>query len=117
VAQFKVFPEFTDEKRFHYDSQTLQAAQNRNHGCFSAGSKHSLHAMVLVGTRTDQAGKRHFLLQNWWAKKQFVDVDIDYMLHCKGKIYFVTTRQTHIPSKYVTQDAHYGETTECPTNS
>lgn len=32
------------------------------------------HAMVLVGHREDK-GKRHFLLQNWWYKKQFVEVD------------------------------------------
>ena len=37
-----------------------------------------LHAMVLVGVRKNGNGPR-YLLQNWWSKKPFVEVDADYL--------------------------------------
>jgi hypothetical protein len=58
------------------------------------------HAMVLVGTRTDQAGERHFLLQNWWATKQFIDVDETYLNRCNAMIYYVVTPQDLIPEHF-----------------
>jgi len=34
--------------------------------------------MVLVGSRSDENKKLFLLLQNWWLRKQFVEVDLEY---------------------------------------
>jgi hypothetical protein len=68
------------------------------------------HSMLLVGIRT-QGQKKVFLLQNWWAKKQFVEVSSEYFTACKGQITFVETRQTRIPSAFPVQRAIFGEST------
>jgi hypothetical protein len=65
------------------------------------------HSMLLVGVRT-QGNKKVFLLQNWWAKQQFVEVSSDYFTTCKGQIAFVETPQTRIPSAFPVQRAIFG---------
>lgn len=48
-----------------------------------------LHSMVIVGTRTSANKQRLFLLQNSWAKKQFVEVSVEYLISAGGMIYFL----------------------------
>ena len=51
-----------------------------------------LHAMVLVGFRKQGNGIR-YLLQNWWKKKPFIEVDADYLESCGAIAHFVKTAQ------------------------
>ena len=43
-----------------------------------------VHAMLIIGVRVDEAGSKHFLLQNSWAAMPFVDVDEAYWAACDG---------------------------------
>lgn len=52
--------------------------------------------MSLVGVRDAERG-REFMLQNWWADKQFVVVDEEYLRACGvQRVWFVTTPQTRL---------------------
>ncbi|KAI3639766.1 hypothetical protein MIR68_002080 [Amoeboaphelidium protococcarum] len=51
------------------------------------------HAMVLVGVRKEGDSMR-YLIQNWWKKKAFVEVDGQYLLACGAAVHFVQTRHT-----------------------
>jgi len=67
--------------------------------CHSGSPKIELenenHSMVLIGIRKDK-GKTHFLLQNCWSKKQFVEVDEEYFKKCNGVLHYVETPQISI---------------------
>ena len=52
-----------------------------------------MHAMLIVGHRKEGEGDR-FLLQNWWRKKPFVEVDAAYLEACGATIRAVKTPQT-----------------------
>lgn len=67
------------------------------------------HCMVMIGFRLEK-GKPRLLLQNWWNKKQFVEVDEAYMLGSEGKVTFVRTPQPFIPSEWEIDLAFYAET-------
>ena len=54
-----------------------------------------LHAMVLVGYRKE-GDQTRYLLQNWWKKKPFVEVDADYLTSCGAIVHFVLTKQTNM---------------------
>jgi hypothetical protein len=49
------------------------------------------HAMLLVGVRIDNNDQAWFLLQNWWAKKQFVEVDWTWFVDCGASLHLVTS--------------------------
>ncbi|KAJ3220442.1 hypothetical protein HDU81_011433 [Chytriomyces hyalinus] len=50
------------------------------------------HAMVLIGAR--KAGESvHYLLQNWWTKKPYVEVDSHFLKSSKAMVHFVTEEQ------------------------
>lgn len=55
--------------------------------------------MTLVGHRV-AAGTSFFLLQNWWEKKQFVEVDANYLKASGAYFTFIETPQTAIPSSF-----------------
>eukprot|EP01127_Copromyxa_protea_P011325 TRINITY_DN283_c0_g1_i4.p1 TRINITY_DN283_c0_g1~~TRINITY_DN283_c0_g1_i4.p1 ORF type:complete len:320 (+),score=49.60 TRINITY_DN283_c0_g1_i4:181-1140(+) len=57
------------------------------------------HAMAMVGHRFDN-DTSYFLLQNWWEKKQFVEVDADYLEASGAYFTFIKTPQTSIPDKF-----------------
>ena len=62
-----------------------------------------LHAMTLVGVRTLHDGTKRFLLQNWWIKKQFLEVDCAYLQHCGAEASYITSRGfTAWPASYPT---------------
>ncbi len=69
------------------------------------------HAMVMVGARRDAAsGQLFFLLQNWWPRKQFVEVDAAYLSACRALVYFVATPQPHMPAALPTLEGRWFET-------
>jgi hypothetical protein len=67
------------------------------------------HAMALIGARTDEKGKRWFLLQNWWRNLQFVEVSESYLESSGATVCFVKTPQPHIPTSFPQCNAAYGE--------
>lgn len=86
VANFKVYHDFENVNQ-HKHCGSENKGKSDNGG----------HAMVLVGYKFEE-GKHYFLVQNWWLKKQFVEVDHDYFLSCQAKLFFVETEQVEIPS-------------------
>jgi hypothetical protein len=55
------------------------------------------HAMLLIGYRKfkNEYGneKTHYLLQNWWKDKAYVEVDTDYLAPCESCVRFVRKQQ------------------------
>ena len=53
------------------------------------------HAMLLIGVRFDVPRNEHLmLLQNWWERKEFVEVGQGYWKASNAKLLFVMTPQT-----------------------
>ena len=61
------------------------------------------------GFRRDSSRKMRLLVQNWWRKSQFVEVDkasYDSCMHTNAYAIYVSTRQPRIPKKFsTTKDA------------
>eukprot|EP01088_Endostelium_zonatum_P000169 TRINITY_DN1028_c0_g1_i3.p1 TRINITY_DN1028_c0_g1~~TRINITY_DN1028_c0_g1_i3.p1 ORF type:complete len:378 (+),score=57.46 TRINITY_DN1028_c0_g1_i3:81-1214(+) len=72
------------------------------------GAKLGQHSMVLIGSR-QEGGTTFFLLQNWWKKQQFIEVDRDYLLFCQPMLYYVEEPQLAIPEKFLVDFKYYGE--------
>lgn len=91
VSQFEVYEDFLRMNKFSYDNPVR-------------GNKQGEHAMLIVGMRMD-GDTLKFLLQNWWADKQFVEVSYYYLRQCSrpGVISFVNTPQKEIPSVFETK--------------
>ena len=60
------------------------------------------HAMVFVGYRTDAAtGELKLLVQNWWAEKQFLEMDLDYLIARSASLSFIVNKSCgHWPSAH-----------------
>ena len=67
--------------------------------------------MVLIGVK-GSGNDRIFLLQNWWKKKQFIQVSVDYLTACLPAIYFVKTAQTEIPFRFPAKLANFCESVD-----
>jgi hypothetical protein len=76
------------------------------------GPLKGLHAMALIGARTDAHGKRWFLLQNWWPGMQFVEVSASYLKSSLATVYFVETPQRRIPKSFPQYKAIYAESAD-----
>ena len=63
--------------------------------------------MVLVGVRKEGIETR-YLVQNWWKKKAFVEMDGEYLRSCWPLFTFVKTPQTAMGS-YTTSDHDHVE--------
>ncbi|KAI9330850.1 hypothetical protein BDR26DRAFT_922364 [Obelidium mucronatum] len=50
------------------------------------------HAMVLIGSRQEK-DKTYYLMQNWWKKKAYVEVDAEYLLRSEATIHFIKEKQ------------------------
>ena len=48
--------------------------------------------MVFVGYRTTDDGTLMLLVQNWWATKQFLEMDVQYLLAHHGNVTFILDR-------------------------
>ena len=77
-----------------------------------AGTDDGKHAMVLVGVRVDTEGGRWFLIQNWWRKKQFLEIREDYMTWCEVVMVFVLTPQRSTEARFPTVGGSYAEAVE-----
>jgi len=97
LSRFQVFEDFQDDK-VHFHSGSPR------------GESRGRHAMVALGMCVRADGARHFLVQNWWANKQFVEMSEDYLKQCDGLLVFIKTLQTAIPHKLPTLSGHYFET-------
>jgi hypothetical protein len=79
VSGFSVAERFTSDDWQHLGEYEVDKFKGR-------------HAMVLVGYRV-VSGKTHYLLQNWWKSKPYVEVDSEYLLCSEASVHFVTKRQ------------------------
>ena len=102
-------------------SDCLSFAGEPNTGQFES----TRHSMLLVGFRQEFDGGSHcctiglcgnrrpsatwFLLQNWWRKKQFVQVSAEYLEACEAKLTFFKEKQTR--SLYPSVSTHFAEAT------
>ena len=76
----------------------------------ATGDVKGSHAMVLVGHRVDDAtGAHRFLIQNWWSRKPFVEVDAQYLASSSAMLTFVPTPQPRIPESFAVNDAAHVE--------
>mmetsp|Transcript_27923 Transcript_27923/g.90029 ORF Transcript_27923/g.90029 Transcript_27923/m.90029 type:complete len:157 (+) Transcript_27923:159-629(+) len=97
VSNFKVYKDFTNQAVHKHYGQPRGAFE----GC---------HAMALVGSRRDENNNVFFLLQNWWLKKQFVEVDLECLKACRATLYFGETPQTSVPTEFPTHAGHIMQT-------
>lgn len=74
----------------------------------NSGELIGVQAMALVGYRKNE-NTLYFLLQNCWKFKQFVEVDISYLLDSGASIWFIETPQTAIPKDIPVNYAKYFE--------
>jgi len=96
ICRFKVFEDFYNNDHFH-------------HGANVATKFIGYHSMVLIGVRKESNGKLYYLLQNWWPKKQFIEVDELYLKNCKPALFYVETPQYEIPTQFQTNSFRYAE--------
>ena len=87
VSSFRVEPAFLQDGTSYHGNLTA--------------SDVGLHAMAVVGHR-EEGGTHYFLLQNWWAGKQFVEVSEEYLSSSRVSVSFVTAPVCQIPAKYPT---------------
>eukprot|EP00050_Salpingoeca_kvevrii_P004545 m.255373 g.255373 ORF g.255373 m.255373 type:complete len:141 (-) comp11011_c0_seq20:332-754(-) len=69
-----------------------------------------MHAMVIVGFKRPENGKLLFLVQNWWAQKQFVVMDENYLQACGGSLAAIETPQRNVPDEMPTVTGRIVET-------
>ena len=79
ISRFEVEEAFDSVNWQHIGSMTTASKGN--------------HAMVLVGIRKEGDATR-YLVQNWWKKKAFVEMDGEYLSACGAVVNFVQTQQT-----------------------
>ena len=65
--------------------------------------------MIIIGVRSDENGRKYYLLQNWWKEKQFVEIDYEYLKVCQPTLYYVKTPQTKIPDEFPTDLVRFSE--------
>ena len=97
VSNFKVYTDFANQALHKHYGQPVGAFE----GC---------NAMALVGSRRDENSNVFFLLQNWWLKKQFIEVDLEYLKACGATLYFVETPQASVPMEFPTHAGHIMQT-------
>ena len=89
------------------------------------GNLKGYHSMILIGVRSMEIEvevkkkvrkrmkvkkvKKFFLLQNWWKKKQFIEVDEEYLELSSPTLYFVKTPQLSIPENFSQDYEKYSE--------
>ena len=96
VHQFEVYDDFLVAGRLSYLEEP-------------SGKKIGRHAMLIVGVR-EEDGKKVFLLQNWWRRKQFVEVSDRYLTACSASFCFVRTPQKGVPTLFKGVYTTYAET-------
>lgn len=101
--------------RFHVYDDFYQGNSCVFHAWSGTGENHGGHAMVLIGVRMDNAGQRFFLLQNWWTKRQFIEVSYHYLVKSNAILHSVKTVQDRFPQPF--DEVHFqvcfAETESC----
>ena len=92
VSSFRVEPAFLQDGTSYHGTVTKRDVGR--------------HAMAVVGHR-EEGGTHHFLLQNWWAGKQFVEVSEEYLDSSGASVSFVTAPVCEIHAKYPTVSGAY----------
>lgn len=101
---------------FMVHADFMNASMHHHHGLPDKAHPIDGHSMVLVGVRTDEAGKVYYLLQNWWPGKQFVEVSREYLLASLPPtsipFQFVETPQYYVPAERHTHSSrmHWAQT-------
>ena len=88
--------------------KSFDSSISKHHGTLENEEPLGKHAMVLVGYRRE-TGKLFFLLQNWWTKKPYFEVDAEYLAGAQAMIHFVKEKQTQMGQFPV----NYEEMVEC----
>lgn len=57
------------------------------------------HAMIIIGV-AKKGNENFFILQNWWAEKQFLLVSMQYLISCDARIEFIQGRQVSLGNKF-----------------
>lgn len=86
ITRFKVYSDFLNEN-VHV------------HSGLPTGTFIGDHCMLLVGVKGSGESKT-FLVQNWWRKKQYIQISRSYLIACLPIVYFVHTPQTKIENQY-----------------
>ena len=85
---------------FHVSQDFKDSNQWQHLGIQSNELFLGMHAMLLVGYRkfNDKNGKEtiHYLLQNWWKSKAYVEVDMNFLASSKSSLRFITKKQTQM---------------------
>jgi len=68
------------------------------------------HSMLIVGCRADPVHGHVFLLQNWWRKRELIEVSLEYLTGTGSHIHFVDDVIDSIPSEYKLNSDAYTET-------
>ncbi len=88
VSTFEVFDCF-------YDSSIT------SHTNKPQGKSHGHHSMVLIGYRKNTMnGETRYLLQNFWIRKVFVEVDANYLKSCGAIFTFSTATNTTMSNSF-----------------
>ncbi|KAH9254067.1 hypothetical protein BASA81_007942 [Batrachochytrium salamandrivorans] len=101
---------FTAHDAFAYGDQLSYTDDDLTADGTPKGEPKGKHAMLIVGVRTTEDGAKMFMLQNWWVKKQFMEVSEKYIDACGAFPVFVKTEQTAIPTQFDTTLLMYAET-------
>ncbi len=96
IYQFQVYEDFKEPGRLSYLEEPTGECAGR-------------HSMVLIGVR-EEGSRKVFLLQNWWRRKQFVEVSDAYLSACDARIAFVRTPQTGLSDLLQSRYTLYAET-------
>jgi hypothetical protein len=91
VSQFRVHGDFAQTRTWQHDGDVEVEFQG-------------LHAMVLVGYRKVDNGDYRYLLQNWWAEKPYVEVDLQYLTSSRATARFIVEEQKDTGSYECTMD-------------
>ena len=96
VSHFEVYSDFLNDNLYSYSGGPQGDYKGR-------------HTMLMVGFH-QMNGKLVFLLQNWWKKKQFVEVNKEYLERCGGDLHYIKTPQSMIPKTFETNPCLFAET-------
>ena len=97
VSGFRIYDDFYQYKSSAYHGEPKGIRKNGG-----------THSMIIIGARTEN-DKNYFLLQNWWKKMQFAEVDQIYLKKCEPILFYVETPQFKIPEKFSTDIVRYAE--------
>ena len=67
------------------------------------------HAMALIGYRTQEDGQHRFLVQNWWRRFQYFEVDLQFLAARCAMLVWIATPVMELPPYYPRTSTEGGE--------